>query len=1625
MSATMRNSAKQVGKRCVCAALILVLSLWGMSVTALEAVAEPDADAESAEEVATDAGADGAADADADDSAVAAVQSAMDGATVLEDGAEGDGTDDGAEDGADGDSAEKKKVGTDDIIDGIFYDSNGLASGVYHYRDNYFNQRAFAYNPSLASMSIIMAMAAYGPDGTDDETYSRHSANLERMVKELGFKDFLPNPDYNKAPTRNSIGVGIAHKTIKDENGDDASLVVIAIRGANYQTEWAGNTLLGEIGEASGFVAARNQVVEHLANYINVYGDDLHEHTKFWIVGFSRASATANLTGNLLNSVFSNLDGGSWWHVREDGDLHLESLAKQMRTNNAYSDLRDAMMNNGLKPRQSDLYCYGFEVPAGGEDGSRSGYSFHPGTKNIWNLVYHGDLVTKVAPSVWGFQRYGTDIVLDEDLSGNKISDKRMCEEYEQVKPGATADWMNRELSKNSFHSYKFDSIGDIKKGKVTADSIDKLETKNLSDFLDEMLNIAANSVGGRENYVNGLQVWAAPLADACMNGNSKKVMSVAKDAFMDEIGNSGLIELLYSAMEFHNSEPYMASWRDAQRIVKGLVTDGLNAAITAWENDPEISAYFEPGELDRMRLTIPSVATLATDVLSSDVSESYDLYRIATTIGYAGELFDVHSGKVVLSYLRVNDPNYGSPEDPTVVDSNFMQHIVEVKPCRADRVLDEGITIKVYRDSSKPSTLLATVTPDGVEYASDDARSQVYVGYHEDNSIEIRCTSQEYARGYADFVITGAKESELRLGYHLRNGNDPYHEDIEQWWENMLFTVDAGSPIHISCKNNGEDATLTQEVSYNIDAVLFDGENYRSVNADDLYGIYKVKLAYNDDYGEPIAIGDVLHPNLDREHNATLVCYNLDNTRPFALYALGSKDGDVVTLGERIDSAEIEGDFTRTLTYSMCTDDGWKPHNLVIVLGNSGTVVQAPENKTFVYDGERHGIEANEGYSRRGDVESDEVGEYVAKLDLKEGYVWAEGDCYPREITWSIVEPEGYRVEIPEAKTLVYNGKERQGIANNDYYELSGDVTATEVGTYQVTAKLAYGHVWSDDTTEDKVIEWGIKRAPQAPLYVVADHSVSVGSTIGLSSAGGSGEGEVTFTVESATGPGSATLEGTELKGKTEGKVLVKATKAADDSYAELTSETFEINVTSALPTSGELSLSTTGPCEIGEAQASFFLSADDTTAVLEGSYVAVRAESEDITDSATEEEKQSLLDKGEKGSELGMVLRVRYTDDEDEQHDGVSKTMYKYGPTGQITGAENTAVTKIEDAGVTVKVKLPEELINKDEKVIRTFQVVQYCDDEYTVLNANLSEEQDEVSFAADRFETFALVYTDELPREAKDVTCTLDASYVHSTGKAIEPVLTLKWEDQTLVEGEDYSVSYSNNAKVGTATVTIELMGRYVGTITKTFKIAPAVTAQLNSGIAISYASGKATVKWGKVADADGYEVRVVPCGSSFTSSKALVKYVKGASTRSTVVAKLPSGKLSDKGTYKAMVRAYRLVKGKKVFCGTSYSVCVAGPKHKKYTNPKSVTLSAKTLAIKKGASKTLKPKITKASSKKSLLYASKASLQKRYFSSDPTVATVSASGTIKGKSKGTCRVYVVAINGAKTYVDVTVK
>ena len=153
---------------------------------------------------------------------------------------------------------------------------------------------------------------------------------------------------------------------------------------------------------------------------------------------------------------------------------------------------------------------------------------------------------------------------------------------------------------------------------------------------------------------------------------------------------------------------------------------------------------------------------------------------------------------------------------------------------------------------------------------------------------------------------------------------------------------------------------------------------------------------------------------------------------------------------------------------------------------------------------------------------------------------------------------------------------------------------------------------------------------------------------------------------------------------------------------------------------------------------------------------------------------------------------------------------------------------------------------------------------------------------------------------------------------TGKNITQSITVKYNGKTLKKGTDYTVSYSNNKSIGTATVKIAGKGSYTGTITKTFKINPA-----KQEIQKLKAKSKAFfVDWAQKGSATGYEIQYAT-NSKFTSAKK-VTITNNKTDKATV------SKLSGKKKYYVRVRSYTTVKGTKYYGAWSASKSVTTKK-----------------------------------------------------------------------------------------------
>ncbi|MCI9448115.1 MAG: hypothetical protein HFH36_12175 [Lachnospiraceae bacterium] len=231
------------------------------------------------------------------------------------------------------------------------------------------------------------------------------------------------------------------------------------------------------------------------------------------------------------------------------------------------------------------------------------------------------------------------------------------------------------------------------------------------------------------------------------------------------------------------------------------------------------------------------------------------------------------------------------------------------------------------------------------------------------------------------------------------------------------------------------------------------------------------------------------------------------------------------------------------------------------------------------------------------------------------------------------------------------------------------------------------------------------------------------------------------------------------------------------------------------------------------------------------------------------------------------------------------------------------------------------------------------------------------------------------------------TLAKSSYKYTGKEIKPEVTVKDSKGNEIAAENYTVSYANNTKVGTATATITFKGEnYEGVVNKTFKITAAASLSLNKSKVTLY-TGKASKSIKVTAKVEG-------------SSKA----VKWDCDKKKIA------KVDQKGNITALKAGTATVTAKANGITKKVKVTVKNPTITLKKGKKNFT--KKTVDIKRNKSVTLNVSVKPA--KSGMAVSKLTAKQKRV----ATVTFKNGKLTIKGKKKGSIKIKVTSGKGAKT-------
>ena len=301
-----------------------------------------------------------------------------------------------------------------------------------------------------------------------------------------------------------------------------------------------------------------------------------------------------------------------------------------------------------------------------------------------------------------------------------------------------------------------------------------------------------------------------------------------------------------------------------------------------------------------------------------------------------------------------------------------------------------------------------------------------------------------------------------------------------------------------------------------------------------------------------------------------------------------------------------------------------------------------------------------------------------------------------------------------------------------------------------------------------------------------------------------------------------------------------------------------------------------------------------------------------------------------------------------------------------------------------------------------------------------------------------TATVSVTVKIPMEIQKLTIEAEKETLTKIGESTELKVKIEPENADLQKliwkSHNEKVAIVNeNGKVtavgnGTAEITVTTEdGKITASIMITVKVPDEPTINKTTGFrrlrarSVKQTKTSVTLQWNIIKDADGYFVYGNRCNTGTKS----YKYRKLATITGGDISTWTQKDLKKGIYYKYVVKAYRMVNGKKVVTDTSISVhAVTGGG--KYGNAKAVSVTQ--IGNKKNVSKiTLKMGKTAQIKAKEVKKDKKIERHRKlcYESSNTKVATVTPDGLIRATGKGTCTIWVYAQNGIYKALKITVK
>ena len=560
---------------------------------------------------------------------------------------------------------------------------------AFYYSDAFFDADPKVYNEHLATASLNMAYSgmyirAFEEDVEGNTYYNKH-AGARQFLADIGCPDqnIYVNQSNEQQPGTDTIGVTIGSKHLAKADGTETGkiLVPITVRGGGYEREWASNATLGYPDrvtdkEASGFSNAADQVVEAIEEYIDKYSleEELAQgNVVFWVTGYSRAGATANLTSKRLVEM--------------------------------YASGQDTTTSN-------QVFAYTCEAPKGGTDDGehlvdKSAYYC------IHNLVNACDIVPLVAPEQMGFKRYGVDHYIPGTTAGTVKSTVVVPQRGGNPSPSTVTTYRDNEIShikggeiSETLESEMLNQLRGVDQSQVLDSyfhpmamdffpspsmyEVGTYDDTNLEDFIVDFVRLLQEGI-----EPNTSLHWSQTMPNrdyyaSQHQGTMRNVLSLVMTMDSESsAGFAGRASTLMSQLDAVGGDlskleiwrDYIGEWHEKHPDDKNSLTN------TLWDKMEATGAfdYLSDSDKAKMKKDWPKLLDLAFAFLDADYNyapgtssasngwakgSDDEMMYLPTFVTYSTFILQNHYPEVNLAWARAYDNYYFNDTNEFVVDN-------------------------------------------------------------------------------------------------------------------------------------------------------------------------------------------------------------------------------------------------------------------------------------------------------------------------------------------------------------------------------------------------------------------------------------------------------------------------------------------------------------------------------------------------------------------------------------------------------------------------------------------------------------------------------------------------------------------------------------------------------------------------------------------------------------------------------------------------------------------------------------------------------------------------------------------------------------------------------------------